>query len=129
MVAFTGPRLDPAALGDRPGLETRGYVPDPHRHLAACDVALVQGGLTTCMELVAAGRPFVAAPLARHFEQRRHVRHRLERHGHRAVVEAGTATPEALAGAIAAALADGADYAPVPDDGAARAAALIAELL
>ena len=37
--------------------------PRASRHLAACDVAVVQGGLTTCMELAAAGRPFVYFPL------------------------------------------------------------------
>ena len=46
------------------GVEVRGYVHELYRHLAACDVAVVQGGLTTTMELVAAGRPFVAVPLA-----------------------------------------------------------------
>ena len=42
----------------------RGYVHELYRYLAACDVAVVQGGLTTGMELVAAGRPFVSIPLA-----------------------------------------------------------------
>ena len=59
----------------------RGYVPDLYRHLAACDIAVVQGGLTTCMELTAAGTPFVYVPLRHHFEQNFHVRHRLERYG------------------------------------------------
>ena len=49
--------------------------PNLPRLLAASDVALVQGGLTTTMELVALGRPFVAFPLRNHFEQRLHVRH------------------------------------------------------
>ena len=44
-------------------------VPDLDRHLAACDLALVQGGLTTCMELAAAGTPFLYFPLRNHFEQ------------------------------------------------------------
>ena len=30
-----------------PGVEVRAFVPDLDRHLAACDLALVQGGLTT----------------------------------------------------------------------------------
>ena len=50
-------------------------------HLAACDVAVVQGGLTTCMELTAAGGPFLYVPLRNHFEQNFHVRHRLDRYG------------------------------------------------
>src|SRR5690242_9019117 len=32
-----------------------------YEHLAACDLALVQGGLTTRMKLVASGRPFCPA--------------------------------------------------------------------
>ena len=54
MVVVTGPRIDPAlALPAAEGLEVRGYVPDLYRHLAACDLAVVQGGLTTTMELTA----------------------------------------------------------------------------
>ena len=56
-------------------------MPDLDRHLAACDLALVQGGLTTCMELTAAGTPFLYFPLKNHFEQNFHVAHRLDRYG------------------------------------------------
>ena len=66
-----------------PGVEVRGWLPDLHRLLAAGDVALVQGGLTTTMELTAAGRPFVYVPLRNHFEQNWHVRHRLEQYRRR----------------------------------------------
>jgi hypothetical protein len=69
------------------------------------------------MELVALGRPFVAFPLRNHFEQRLHVRHRLDRYGARWWLE------------LAAALAEPPAYRPVATDGAARAAALMAELL
>ena len=77
MLVVTGPRIDPASLSAPAGVEVRGWVPDLHRLLAAADVALVQGGLTTTMELTAAGRPFVYVPLQHHFEQNVHVRHRL----------------------------------------------------
>ena len=72
------------------GLEVRSYVHELHRELAACDVAVIQGGLTTSMELVGAGRPFVSIPLARHFEQQLHVRHRLERWGARTSIDTPT---------------------------------------
>jgi UDP:flavonoid glycosyltransferase YjiC (YdhE family) len=97
--------------------------------LASCDVAVVQGGLTTGMELIAAGRPFVSFPLKRHFEQRIHVAHRLERHGHTRALEVEDATPEGVADAVAAALAEPVSYRPIAPGGAARAAARIAELL
>jgi pimeloyl-ACP methyl ester carboxylesterase/predicted glycosyltransferase len=129
MIAVAGPRIDPATLPSVPGLEVRGYVHALHRELAACDVAIVQGGLTTTMELIAAGRPFVSVPLARHFEQRLHVHHRLQRHGAHLSLDYADATPTALADAVTVALATPVEYRPVPTDGASRAAALIADLL
>ncbi len=81
MVVVAGPRIDPAALPQTPGLEIRQYVPNLYRHLAACDLAVVQGGLTTAMELTTNQRPFLYFPLRHHFEQNFHVRHRLERYG------------------------------------------------
>ena len=81
MIAVAGPRIDPASLGATPGVEVRAFVPDLYRHLIASDLAVVQGGLTTTMELVAGRRPFLYFPLANHFEQSRHVAHRLDRYG------------------------------------------------
>ena len=129
MLAVAGPRVDATSLDAPAGVEVRGYVPDLDRVLAGCDVALVQGGLTTGMELVAAGRPFVSFPLKGHFEQRIHVAHRLARHGHTRALEVEDATPEGVGEAIAAALGSPVDYRAVAPGGAARAAARIAELL
>jgi pimeloyl-ACP methyl ester carboxylesterase/predicted glycosyltransferase len=129
MVAVAGPRIDPDTLPQVDGLEVRGYVHELYKHLAACHVAVVQGGLTTCMELVAAQRPFVSLPLAHHFEQRFHVRHRLDRHGARDWLDYADATPDALAEAIAGAMSSEVRYRQLPRDGAAKAARLIAELL
>ena len=128
-VVVAGPRLDPASLPRHDGLEVHAYVHELYRHLAACDLAVVQGGLTTCMELTATGRPFIYVPLRHHFEQNRHVRHRLERHRAGRRLEYDDATPEVLADAIAAEIGRPTDYLPVPGDGAARAAALLAPLL
>ena len=105
MVVVCGPRIDPDSLPSHEGLELVSYVHRLHRHLAACDVAVVQGGLTTCMELAAAKRPFLYFPLRRHFEQNLHVRHRLERYGAGRAMDYESATPESIADAIAAALA------------------------
>jgi len=129
MVVVTGPRIDPGSLPAAEGLEVRPYVHDLHRHLAACDLAVVQGGLTTTMELTAHRRPFLYFPLRGHFEQTRHVRHRLERYraGRRMDFEA--ATPGAIAAAIAEEIGREVDYLPVDPGGAARAAMLIGDLL
>ncbi|HLS45977.1 MAG TPA: alpha/beta fold hydrolase [Ornithinicoccus sp.] len=129
-LVVTGPRIDPGSLPRRRGVTYRGYLPDLYQLLAACDLAVVQGGLTTCMELAAADRPFLYVPLRHHFEQNLHVRHRLERYGAGTCIDYELATnPDALASAIAAEMARGSRSAPVETDGAQRAAALLAELL
>jgi len=129
MVVVTGPRIDPASLPRPAGLEIHGYVPRLHRHLAACDLAIVQGGLTTCMELTATGRPFIYVPLRHHFEQNFHVAHRLRRHGAGRRMDFEEITPDSLAEAIAAEIGREVTYRPVTTDGAARAASLLADLL
>jgi pimeloyl-ACP methyl ester carboxylesterase/predicted glycosyltransferase len=129
-VLVTGPRIDPASLPEVPGARVVGYLPELHRYLAACDVAVVQGGLTTCMELTALRRPFVYVPLRRHFEQTFHVRRRLEEYGAgRCLGYEQAADPDALAAALLAELGREVDYRPVETDGAARAARLLGELL
>ncbi|HEV2061659.1 MAG TPA: alpha/beta fold hydrolase [Solirubrobacteraceae bacterium] len=129
MVVVSGPRIDPASLPRHEGLEVRGYVHDLYRHLAACDLAVVQGGLTTTMELTANRRPFLYFPLRHHFEQNFHVRHRLSRYGAGRCMDFDDATPDLIAEAIAAEVGREPDWRPVETDGAARAAAHIAELL
>ena len=128
-LVVTGPRIDPRSLPRRRGVSVRGYVPDLYRHLAACDLAVVQGGLTTCMELTANRRPFLYFPLANHFEQQRHVAHRLDRYGAGRRMDYATADPDEIAAAIAKELIREVDYLPVAGDGAARAATMLAELL
>jgi pimeloyl-ACP methyl ester carboxylesterase len=129
MIAVAGPRIDPASLGAAAGVEVRAFVPDLYKHLAASDLAVVQGGLTTTMELTAARRPFLYFPLRNHFEQNRHVRHRLERYGAGSFMDYDASPPEIIAEAIAAEIDRPVAYLPVAPDGAARAAGLIAEVL
>jgi pimeloyl-ACP methyl ester carboxylesterase/predicted glycosyltransferase len=129
MVVVTGPRLDPDALPVPPGVEVHGYLPDLHRRLAAADLAVVQGGLSTTMELTAAGRPFLYVPLENHFEQQLHVPHRLARYGAGRRIAFADTGPEPLARAIAEEIGRTVRYQPVASDGAARAAAKLAELL
>jgi predicted glycosyltransferase len=129
MVVVAGPRIDPAQFAETEGLEVRAYVHDLYRHLAACDLAVVQGGLTTCMELTTNRRPFLYFPLRHHFEQNFHVRHRLARHGAGRCMDFDRATAEVIAEAIAEEIGREVAYQPVERDGAARAATLIAELL
>jgi len=129
MVVVAGPRIDPESLDAPRGVEVRAFVPDLDRHLAACDLALVQGGLTTCMELTAAGTPFLYFPLRDHFEQNFHVAHRLDRYRAGQRMDFATATPDAIAEAMLGALRASTAFLPVESDGAARAARMLAELL
>ena len=130
MIVVAGPRIDPRSLDAPAGVEVRAFVPDLDRHLAACDLALVQGGLTTCMELTAAGTPFLYFPLKNHFEQNFHVAHRLDRYRRRTAhgvrdLDAGHDCRRdgcCVAGAAP-------DFKPVEADGAARAARMLAELI
>jgi pimeloyl-ACP methyl ester carboxylesterase/predicted glycosyltransferase len=129
MIVVAGPRIDPSLLDSRDGLEVHGYVHDLYRHLAACDLAVVQGGLTTTMELTAGRRPFIYVPLRHHFEQNFHVRHRLTQYGAGRCLDYEQTTPEVLARAMAEEISRPVDYRPVETDGAARAAACLAELI
>jgi pimeloyl-ACP methyl ester carboxylesterase len=131
MIVVTGPRIDPAEFAEfgTNGLEIHPYVFEQYRHLMACDLAVVQGSLSICMELTANRRPFLYFPLRHHFEQNYHVRHRLERYGAGRCMDFDIATPEIIAAAIAEEIGRTVDYRSVESDGAAKAAARIAELL
>jgi pimeloyl-ACP methyl ester carboxylesterase/predicted glycosyltransferase len=129
MIVVAGPRIDPSSLNAPAGVEVAAFVPNLDRHLAACDLALVQGGLTTCMELTAAGTPFIYFPLHNHFEQNFHVAHRLDRYraGHR--MEFANCSPDMIADAMVEVLRASVRFEPVELGAAARAARMIAELL
>jgi pimeloyl-ACP methyl ester carboxylesterase/predicted glycosyltransferase len=129
MIVVTGPRIEPASLPTHPGLEVVPYVHNLYRHLAACDLAVIQGGLSTAMELTAYKRPFLYFPLRHHFEQNFHVRQRLERYGAGRRMDFDDASPDVIACAISEEIGRDAAYRDVETDGATRAAKYIAELL
>jgi pimeloyl-ACP methyl ester carboxylesterase/UDP:flavonoid glycosyltransferase YjiC (YdhE family) len=129
MVMVTGPRIDPKELPDVEGLDKRGYVHNLYEHLAAADAAVVQGGLSTTMELVALRRPFVYFPLRGHWEQRHHVPHRLTHYRAGIQLEYESTSPADLATAMKSALTRSPRYRAVPRAGARRAADRIARLL
>jgi pimeloyl-ACP methyl ester carboxylesterase/predicted glycosyltransferase len=129
MIVVAGPRIAPESLPRCEGIEVRGFVPDLPQHFAACDLALVQGGLTTCMELAAAGTPFLYFPLRNHFEQNLHVRHRLENYRAGLLLDYASAQPDIIAEAMARQIGHRVPHRPVEDDGARRAARLLADLI
>ncbi|MGH2542937.1 MAG: alpha/beta fold hydrolase [Ardenticatenaceae bacterium] len=125
-----GPRIDPQSLPVHEGLEVVPYIHDLYEHLAATDLAVVQGGLSTTMELTATRRPFLYFPLKNHVEQCYHVAYRLDRYhaGQRLHYEE-TSIEELAQAALQTLDTDTSRYRPVATGAAARAAALIAELL
>ncbi|MGN6174294.1 MAG: alpha/beta hydrolase, partial [Streptosporangiaceae bacterium] len=132
MLLVSGPRIDPRLLPDIEGMDKRGYVPDLFEHLACADAAVVQGGLSSTMELVGAGRPFIYFPLRRHWEQQHFVTHRLSHYRAGLRMDYATTSPDDLATAMRTALAQagtGPGYRQVPRGGANRAAVRIAALL
>ncbi len=129
MVLVCGPRLDPASLDLPAGVEARGYVPDLHEHLAASDLAVVQGGGTITLELTALRRPFLYFPIEGHSEQEVHVAGRLLRHGAGERMTLSSTTPEVLTNRIVANLGTAPTYPLIPVDGARIAAKKICDLL
>jgi predicted glycosyltransferase len=129
MLLVCGPRIDPGEIEPVDGMEVVGYVHDLSRTLAASDLAVVQAGLSTTMELVAARRPFIHIPLRNHFEQNWHVAHRLRRYGAPPSTQYDDATPSGLAAQMLERLNAKVRYEPVESGGAARAAGLIASVL
>ncbi len=128
-VIVTGPRIDPASLPPVEGATTHGYLPNLHHHLAAADIAITQGGLTTCMELTAARVPFIYVPLQNHFEQTFHVPARLHRHNAGHQLPYSACTPTTLTDTLAKLLTNPVDYHPLPTTAAHTAATLLSDLL
>ena len=128
MVLVCGPRIDPAAVPETDGLQVKGLVPDLYRHFAACDLALIQGGNTSTIELTALRRPFIYFPIEDHFEQTL-IEERQKRLGAGVPMKLSTATPEMVAEKMIETMNQPINYADIPTDGAQKAAQLVKELL
>ena len=129
IVLICGPRLAPGSLDVPEGVDVRGYVPALYEHLAASDLAIVQGGGTTTLELTALRRPFLYFPLEGHFEQQIHVANRLKRHRAGINMAYSKTTPKSLAEHVIANLGKEVTYLRVPTDGARKAAEVMGRLL
>jgi predicted glycosyltransferase len=110
-------------------VEVRAFVPDLFEHQAAADLAIVQGGLTTTMELAALRTPFLYFPLRHHFEQQLHVTRRLDRIGAGVRLDYDRTSPEALGAAMVEQLGKPVHAGDMSLDGTDRAARLLAGLL
>ena len=97
MLVVKGPRLA-GDLGPVPeGVTVRDYVPRLHEHFASADLAIVQGGGGTTLELAALRVPFLYFPLEGHSEQQRNVSDKLRRHGLGVRCSSSKTTPRSLA--------------------------------
>lgn len=129
MLLVTGPRLPRDAFPEHVGLDVLPYVHNLFEHLACSDLALVQGGLSTCMELVATRRPFLSFPLERHFEQCIHVRNRLRNYCADCSVRFNELSSGELAERALREMHQPVNFKPVETNGAARAATEILSVL
>jgi len=129
MVLVCGPRLSADSLNVPKDLDVREYVPALHEHFAACDLAIVQAGGTTTLELTALGKPFLYFPIEGHWEQQIHVASRLARHQAGIKMQYSQTTPEILAEMIVSNIGKVVTYPPIHTDGAQKAAQLINQLL
>jgi len=129
MILITGPRLAGGSITVPEGVEVREFVPALYQHFAACDLAIVQGGGTTTLELTALKRPFLYFPIEGHCEQEKYVAGRLARHKAGIRMTLSQTSPESLAFQIAANIGADVGHASIPVDGARKAARLILEQL
>jgi UDP:flavonoid glycosyltransferase YjiC (YdhE family) len=129
MVLVCGPRIPADSLKAAAGVEVREYVPSLYQHFAAADLAIVQGGGTTTLELTALKRPFLYFPLEGHSEQERAVSERLARHRAGVRMVFSQTTPSALAEQALELIGRPVDCVDIPADGARRAAELVLALL
>ncbi len=127
MVIVAGPRIDPKTLDLPEGIDCRGMVPELWRHLAACDMAILQGGGTTTLEAEVLRIPFIFFPLEGQAEQELVVAKRLARHRAGVRMQFSSTTPEELADKVVSMLNVPVNYSEIPTDGACLAAKLILE--
>jgi hypothetical protein len=127
MVVVAGPRASYGAAPLPEGVELRGFVPMLHEHFAACDLAIVQGGGTSLLELTALDRPFLYFPLAKHFEQMIAVTWRQERLGAGVRLLQDETSPERLGSLIAAEIGREVHYPPLNVGGAQKLAEIVCD--
>jgi UDP-N-acetylglucosamine:LPS N-acetylglucosamine transferase len=127
MILICGPRLLAESLSVPQEIEIRQYVPALYEHLAACDLAIVQGGGTTTLELTALKRPFIYFPLDGHSEQEIVIAGRLHRHNAGIRMSFNSTNEKSLAEAIIANINTNVNYKDIPIDGAKIGVKLISK--
>jgi len=129
MVLVCGPRLSPDSLDVPKEMDIKGYVPGLYEHFAACDLAIVQAGGASTLELTALRRPFLYFPLEGHWEQQIHVCGRLDRHKAGVRMRYSETTPQTLAETAIQNMGKEVAYPPIKTNGVEQAAMLINRVL
>jgi UDP-N-acetylglucosamine:LPS N-acetylglucosamine transferase len=129
MVLVTGPRISSDFLKSTKGLVVKDFVPNLYQHFAASDLAIVQGGSTTTLELTALNRPFIYFPIEGHAEQQLHVAPRLERFKAGVKMQFSQTTPEILAKKVISNIGRETKYPKIPLDGARNTVKIIKQFL
>jgi UDP-N-acetylglucosamine:LPS N-acetylglucosamine transferase len=120
-------KLDTTAIPD--GLEIKEYLPELYKHFAVCDLAIVQGGGTTTLELTALNRPFIYFPIEGHSEQQKHIAPRVTRHSAGVKMKFSKTTPESLLEAVSENIGKVVNYNPIRIDGSKKIAKIVISLL
>jgi predicted glycosyltransferase len=124
MVFICGPRLSAKSLNIAQDMDIRGYVPDLYEHFAASDLAIVQGGGTTTLELTALKKPFIYFPLIGHTEQE-NISKRLGRYNAGIRLSYLNTDAQMLADTIIKNINTDINYKEMPLDGAKNAVKLL----
>jgi UDP:flavonoid glycosyltransferase YjiC (YdhE family) len=128
MVLVSGPRIKADFIDVPEEVDVLPFVPKLYEHFAACDLAIIQGGATSAMELAALKKPFIYFPLENHFEQA-NVARILNQRKMGVEMHYSTTTPELLAEKITELTGTKVHYPDLPVNGAQKAAELISTLL
>lgn len=129
MVLVAGPRISTELLKRTKNLVVKEYVPNLYQHFAASDLAIVQGGSTTTLELTALNRPFIYFPIEGHAEQQLHVAPRLERFNAGIKMQFSQTTPEMLAEKVISNIGKNVIYPSIPLDGAKNTVKIIKQIM
>jgi len=125
MVVVTGPQLALTKRNLPRDVDILSYVPRLYEHFAACDLAIVQGGNATTLELTALQRPFLFFPLRVHCEQMKHVAARQKRLGAGVQLSIDGTSATDLSRHVLSALSREVHYPPLSFDGARETAQLV----
>jgi hypothetical protein len=129
MVLVGGPRIKPETLNPPDGVEVMGYVPNLHEHFAASDIAVVQCGGTTCVELLVLQKPFLYFPLELHSEQQLTVSGKMKAHGATLEMKYSGTSPGTLAQAIKDNMGKEVHYVPLSIGGEKKIAKIMSDML